>query len=86
MPVNTPGAVHVHVGDKPVNYIQSQHSVTAYSFHSQTLYEEETEDRAQAMQVIDGEAQDTILSNCNGRVLELRPVTSLPADMDTRLV
>jgi len=79
---------HVHIGNEPVNnYITSQHTVYSFhsqtlNFHSQTLNDESGKDSPKPYNGSAG--APTALSQCNGRVLELRPVLSMPSNMDTR--
>ena len=77
-----PEVQHVHISDGPVNYVQSQHTV--YSFHSQNLYDDEGKDPQKLSAPTQNGKPKTALSNINGRVLELRPVASVPSDMDSR--
>lgn len=79
-PSNQP-VQHVHIAEVPTNYVHSQHTV--YSFHSQSLYKDEVEDgTSKPTSTLQNGGNGTVLSNCTGRVLELRPVASVPAKMD----
>lgn len=80
-----PEVQHVHIADGPINYVQSQHTV--YSFHSQNLFDDEGKESPKAPPVpLANGTHKTVLSNCSGRVLELRPVASVPSDMDNRYI
>ncbi|XP_067948591.1 uncharacterized protein [Watersipora subatra] len=80
---NSTEVQHVHITETPFNYVQSQHTV--YSFHSQTLCEEEGGDSLKLPTTAQNGHPKTALSKINGRVLELRPVASMPSDMENRL-
>ena len=77
-----PEVQHVHISEGPINYVQSQHTV--YSFHSQNLHDDECKGSLKGTISAQNGKPKTALSNINGRVLELRPVSSVPADMDGR--
>ena len=78
---NSTEVQHVHITETPFNYVQSQHTV--YSFHSQTLCEEGGDSLKLPTTAQNGHPK-TALSKINGRVLELRPVASMPSDMENR--
>ena len=65
-----PEVKHVHITDGTMGYIQSQRTI--YSFHSQTLYEDEKLSAAAGA----GPSQKMPHITSNGRIFELRPVPS----------